>query len=162
MYSTPVHVVTMPNSTKLHLVVDHSAGEFSLNSMINLDDTSGVKLDGMRSLSLSLLQFCQEHGDVPLVVFKSDIFQAYRHLLMYPLWQFKQVITVNDNRYVDCCNNFGGRQSALIWVSFMSLVTWIASVIIVIEHLKLYMDDSFSFELEGNVLLYEPYGAYLL
>jgi hypothetical protein len=43
----------------------------------------------------------------------------------------------------------------------MSLVTWIASIIIMIEHLKLYMDDSFSFELEGNMLLYEPYGAYL-
>ncbi|KAG1723384.1 hypothetical protein EDD22DRAFT_745547, partial [Suillus occidentalis] len=54
MYSTPVHVVPKPNSTKLRLVVDHSAGEFSLNSMINLDDSSGVKLDGMRSLGLSL------------------------------------------------------------------------------------------------------------
>lgn len=42
----------------------------------------------------------------------------------------------------------------------MSLVTWIGSVIILIEHLKLYMDDSFSFELEGNVLLYKPYGTH--
>jgi len=47
MYSTPVHVVPKPNLSKLWLVVDHSAGEFSLNSMINLDDSSGVKLDGM-------------------------------------------------------------------------------------------------------------------
>jgi hypothetical protein len=161
MYSTPIHVVPKPNSTKLRLVVDHSAGEFSLNSMIDLDDSSGIKLDGMCSLGLSLLQFRREHGNVPLVVFKSDISQAYHCLPMHPLWQLKQVITVNNNRYVDRCNNFGGRGSALIWVSFMSLVTWIASVIIMIEHLKLYMDDSFSFELEGNVLLYEPYGSYL-
>jgi len=161
MYSTPVHVVPKPNSSKLRLVVDHSAGEFSLNSMINLDDSSGVKLDGMRSLGLSLLQFRREHGNVPLVVFKSDVSQAYRRLPMHPLWQLKQVITVNNKRYVDRCNNFGGRGSALIWISFMSLVTWIASVVLLLEHLKLYMDDSFSFELEGNVLLYEPYGTYL-
>jgi hypothetical protein len=43
----------------------------------------------------------------------------------------------------------------------MSLMTWIASVVLLLEHLKLYMDDSFSFEIEGNVLLYEPYGSYL-
>jgi hypothetical protein len=49
MYSTPVHVVPKPNLSKLWLVIDHSAGEFSLNSMINLD--------GMQSLGLSLLQF---------------------------------------------------------------------------------------------------------
>jgi hypothetical protein len=30
-----------------------------------------------------------------------------------------------------------------------------------IEHLKLYMDDSSSFDLEGNVLVYKPYGSYL-
>ncbi|KAG1861379.1 hypothetical protein C8R48DRAFT_774130 [Suillus tomentosus] len=108
MYSTPVHVVLKPNSTKLHLVVDHSAGEFSLNSMINLDNTS---------------KFRREHGDVPLVVFKSDVSQVYRRLPMHPLWQLKQVITVNNNCYVDHCNNFGRKGSALIWVSFMSLVT---------------------------------------
>jgi hypothetical protein len=87
--------------------------------------------------------------------------QAYCHLPMHPLWQLKQVITVNNKRYVDRCNNFRGHGSALIWISFMSLVTWIASVVLLLEHLKLYMDDSFSFEIEGNVLLYEPYGSYL-
>jgi hypothetical protein len=101
MYSTLIHVVPKPNSTKLRLVVDHSAGEFSLNSMIDLDDSLGVKLDGMHSLGLSLLQFQREHGNVPLVVFKSDVSQAYHHLPMHPLWQLKQVITVNNNRYVD-------------------------------------------------------------
>jgi len=129
--------------------------------MINLDDSSGVKLDGMHSLSLSLLQFQWEHGNIPLIMFKSDVLQAYHHFPMHPLWQLKQVINVNNKCYVNQCNNFSGCSSALIWVSFMSLVTWIASVFILIEHLKLYMDDSFSFKLEENVLLYEPYGTYL-
>ena len=34
MYSTPVHAVPKPRSVKLRLVNDHSAGPFSLNSMI--------------------------------------------------------------------------------------------------------------------------------
>ncbi|KAJ8582271.1 hypothetical protein M405DRAFT_921680, partial [Rhizopogon salebrosus TDB-379] len=161
MYSTPIHVVPKPHSTKLRLIVDHSAGAYSLNSMIDLSDTSGIKLDGMQSLGLSLLQFRHSHGNVPLVMFKSDVSQAYRRLPMHPLWQLKQIMTTDSQRYVDRCNNFSGRGSAYIWVSFMSLVIWITSVITLIEHLKVYMDDSFSFELEGSVLLYKPYGTYL-
>jgi hypothetical protein len=161
MYSMPIHIVPKPHSTKLRLIVDHSAGAYSLNSMINLSDTSGVKLDGMQSLGLSLLQFRRSHGNVPLVMFKSDVSQAYRRLPMHPLWQLKQIVTADSKRYVDRCNNFGGHGSTYIWVSFMSLVIWIASVITLIENLKVYMDDSFSFELEGSVLLYKPYGTYL-
>ncbi|KAG1827039.1 uncharacterized protein BJ212DRAFT_1474230 [Suillus subaureus] len=49
--STAVHVVPKHNSPKLCLVIDHSAREISLNSMINLDDLSGVKLRGCTSAS---------------------------------------------------------------------------------------------------------------
>jgi hypothetical protein len=35
MYSMPAHAVPKPNSTNLHMVTDHSAGPFSLNSMID-------------------------------------------------------------------------------------------------------------------------------
>ena len=59
---------------------------------------------------------------------------------------------------MDRCNNFGGRGSPLVWVSFMSLVAWIALYLYLVDDLKTYMDDSFSFEVEGNLLLYEPYG----
>jgi hypothetical protein len=64
MYSTPIHVVPKPHSMKLRLIMDHSAGSYLLNSMIDLSDTTGVKLDGMRSLGLSLLQFrCLHHQE---------------------------------------------------------------------------------------------------
>jgi hypothetical protein len=43
MYSTPIHVVPKPHSTKLRLIVDHSAGSYSLNSMIDLSDTAGPR-----------------------------------------------------------------------------------------------------------------------
>jgi hypothetical protein len=58
---------------------------------------------------------------------------------------------------VDRNNNFGGRGSPKVWISFMSLVAWIAIHHTLIEALKLYMDDSFSFELAGKTLYYEPY-----
>lgn len=38
MSSVPIHVVPKPRSAKMRLIVDHSAGEFSLNRMIPKDD----------------------------------------------------------------------------------------------------------------------------
>ncbi|KAG2738124.1 hypothetical protein P692DRAFT_201681446, partial [Suillus brevipes Sb2] len=54
MYSVPMHTVPKPNSDKLRLVVDHTAGDFSLNSMIDSDSIKGTKLDGLHSLGASL------------------------------------------------------------------------------------------------------------
>jgi hypothetical protein len=78
MYSVPMHTVPKPNSDKLRLVVDHTAGEFSLNSMIDSDAIKGTKLDGLHSLGASLLQFRQKHPHEQLVLFKSDVSQAFR------------------------------------------------------------------------------------
>ena len=51
---------------------------------------------------------------------------AYSHMLMHPLWQLKQIVTHPDsNHHVNCYNNFGGEGSCKVWVSFMSLVTYI-------------------------------------
>ncbi|KAG2747704.1 hypothetical protein P692DRAFT_20647863, partial [Suillus brevipes Sb2] len=126
MYSVPMHAVPKPNSDKLRLVVDHTAGDYSLNSMIDSDAIKGTKLDGLHSLGASLLEFRREHPDEKLVLFKSDVSQAFRRLPMHPLWQAKQVLTVRGQRYVDRNNNFGGRGSPKVWISFMSLVAWIA------------------------------------
>ncbi|KIK82337.1 hypothetical protein PAXRUDRAFT_153928, partial [Paxillus rubicundulus Ve08.2h10] len=54
MYSIPVHAVPKPHSTKLRLIVDHSAGTHSLNSMIDRDLIAGIKMDGIQSLGRSL------------------------------------------------------------------------------------------------------------
>lgn len=123
MYSVPVHAVPKPRSDKLRMVMDHSAGSPSLNDMIDHDAIVGTKMDGMHSLSASLLEFRKQHPDVKLVIFKSDVAMAYYCMPMHPLWQFKQVITdPSGNHHIDRCNNFGGRGSCKIWVSFMSLV----------------------------------------
>jgi len=157
MYSIPIHTVPKPHSDKLRLVVDHTAGDFSLNSMIDRDDIKGLKLDGLHSFGASLLAYRRQHPHTELVVFKSDVSQAFRRLPMHPLWQMKQVITVNGERYVDRNNNFGGRGSPKVWISFMCLVAWIAIHIAFIEALKTYMDDSFSFENASCMLFYARY-----
>ena len=50
MYSTPIHAVPKPRSEKLRLVNDHSAGPFSLNSMIARSDVAGAKMDSISDL----------------------------------------------------------------------------------------------------------------
>lgn len=160
MYSVPMHTVPKPNTDKLRLVVDHTAGEYSLNSMIESDSIKGTKLDGLHSLGASLLQYRELHPDDELVMFKSDVSQAFRRLPMHPLWQVKQILTVNGERHVDRNNNFGGRGSPKVWISFMSLVAWIAIHRVLIDALKTYMDDSFSFELASKRLYYEPYQCF--
>jgi hypothetical protein len=145
----PMHTVPKPNSNKLRLVVDHTAGDYSLNSMIERDAIKGTKLDGLHSLGVSLLHFHEQHPNVELVLFKSDVSQAFCRLPMHPLWQVKQILTVHGQRHVDQNNNFGGRGSPKVWISFMSLVAWIAIHCILIDALKTYMDDSFSFEIAG-------------
>jgi len=66
-------------------------------------------------------------------------------------------VTVNGQHHIDHNNNFGGRGSPKVWFSFMSLVAWIAIHQRLIDALKTYMDDSFSFECVGNMLYYPPY-----
>ncbi|KZT25383.1 hypothetical protein NEOLEDRAFT_1065254, partial [Neolentinus lepideus HHB14362 ss-1] len=159
MSSTPIWVVPKPRSDKLRLVVDHSAGEHALNSMISKADAH-IRLDNIHDLGKSLRQARQEHGNVPLVMFKSDVSQAYRRLPMHPLWQIRQVVTIDADRHVDRCNNFGSRAGGKLWCTFMSLVLWIAINVKGLLDLLAYVDDSFGWEFLGRVLFYGPYNQY--
>ena len=55
MYVIPIGVVLKPHSTDLHLVVDHSAKLYSLNSMIPREAGS-VKLDNLHDLGQCILE----------------------------------------------------------------------------------------------------------
>lgn len=157
MYSIPMHMVPKPNLDKLCLVIDYTAGEYSLNSMIDSDDIKETKLDGLYSLGTSLLEFRKDHLDEKLLLFKSDVSQAFHRLPMHPLWQAKQVLTFRGQCHIDCCNDFCGHSSPKVWVSFMSLVAWITIHHTLIDALKLYMEDSFSFKVACRTLHYELY-----
>ncbi|OBZ71265.1 hypothetical protein A0H81_08358 [Grifola frondosa] len=160
MYCMPIHAVSKPHSDKLRLVNDHSAGQFSLNSLITHESIKGVILDGIPALGESLRALRRKHGAVRLIMWKSDVSQAYRHLPMSVYWQIKQVATFDRLRYVDQCNLFGSCAGQRIFAAFMCLVVWIAVVRLCIEHLN-YVDDSFGFELDSRVEFYLPYRMYL-
>lgn len=141
MYSTPVLAVPKPHSDKLRLVSHQSCGIFSQNSMIDKDLTRGPRMDTLHQFIPALLHFRREHGKVCLVLWKSDVSEAFRHHPAHPLWQIKQVVTTNiptkdeiDHGIdrgtlvctVDWRSCFGSCASPRNWSSIMGLVIWVA------------------------------------
>jgi hypothetical protein len=161
MYSMPIHAVPKPHSVDLRLVVDHSAGLFSLNSMIDHSMVTGFPLDNLRHLGEMLFDIRRSLGNVSLTMWKSDIADAYRLLPLSPYFQIKQIITVDGERYVDRNLNFGSSGSPGIFISFNSLVAWISKNVKGLDYLVNYVDDSSSCCLLGDVKFYEPYGKFL-
>jgi hypothetical protein len=161
MYSMPIHAVPKPHSADLRLVTDHSAGRFSLNSMINHSKVTGFPLDNMRHLGEMLFDVRRSIGNCSLTLWKSDIADAYRLLPMSPLWQAKQIITVDGERHVDHNLAFGSSSSSGIFISFNSLVAWIAKNVKLIPFILDYVDDSSGCNFKGQTEYYEPYGKYM-
>jgi hypothetical protein len=160
MTTIPLWVVPKPHSDKLRLVVDHSAGDFAPNSFISPDDAS-VHLDTLHALGEALIRARVRYGDVKLVLFKTDVSQAYRRLPVHPLWQLRQVVMIQNSYHVDNNNNFGNRGAGRLWVTFFGLVLWIAVVLLLILDLFAYVDDAFSWEFADEVTHYPPYDKLL-
>jgi hypothetical protein len=160
MYCMPAHAVPKPNSSDLRMVTDHSAGPHSLNSMIDHDRVTGFPLDNMTHMGEMLLtHHRQTLGSDELLAWKSDIAEAHRLMPLHVLWQLKQINTVDGQRYVDRNATFGSSSSAAIFISFNSLVAWIAKNKRGIKHLATYADDSSGFDRKDDLLLYEPYAT---
>ena len=156
----PAHAVPKPNSSDLRMVTDHSAGPHSLNSMIDHDRVTGFPLDNMTHMGEMLLtHHRQTLGSDELLAWKSDIAEAHRLMPLHVLWQLKQINTVDGQRYVDRNATFGSSSSAAIFISFNSLVAWIAKNKRGIKHLATYADDSSGFDRKDDLLLYEPYAT---
>ncbi len=160
MYCMPVHVVPKPNSNKLRLVNDQSAGAFSLNSMIRPEAIKGAVLDGIPALGESLRRFQRQNAGKQIMMWKSDVSQAYRRMPVSPYWQIRQVVTIDNWRHIDRCNLFGGRGSLKVWAAFDCLVSWIAERKAEVENKHNYVDDDFGFALVGDVEWYAPYNRY--
>jgi hypothetical protein len=88
MNVVPIHVVLKPPDNKLCLVVDHSTGPYSINSIINHQSIAGVKLDGCKISSLLLNQNEQDpflllnsrvHSYVWLLEVKKDYINKGKH-----------------------------------------------------------------------------------
>jgi hypothetical protein len=109
MNVVPIHTIPKPGD-KLRLTVDHSAGSCSINSMIDQESISGVKLDGIKTLGDSIKVFRTNQPDglaPPLVLWKSDVMATYQQMPMHPLWQIKQAVQINSEFSINRCNNFG-------------------------------------------------------
>ena len=162
MYSMPIYAVPKPHSIDLRLVTDHSTGPYSLNSMIDHSKVTGFPLDNVCHHGEMLYDVRRSIGNVSLTLWKSDIADAYRLLPMSPYWQIKQIITIDGQRYVDHNLAFGSSGSPGIFISFNSLVAWIAKHVKGIDYLFDYVDDSLGCNLLGDTQYYEPYQKYLL
>jgi hypothetical protein len=153
MYSMPVHAEPKPHSSDLRLINDHSAGPFSLNNMIDHTQVTGFPLDNMRHVGEMLFDVRRKLGLTPLDLWKSDIADAYHLLLMSPSWQIKQIVTVDNQRHVDWNLCFGSSALAGIFISFDSLVAWIAKNVKLICYILDYMDDSSGCNQKGDTLI---------
>jgi hypothetical protein len=118
---------------------------------------ASIRLDNIHDLGRILRSVRASHPDHKLVMWKSDVTRAYRLMPMHPLWQIRQVMTVDGFRHVNRCNHFGNRAAGRVWGSFFALVLWIAICLIKIEDLLAYVDDTFSWDFEDNLEWYDPY-----
>src|SRR5882724_13434538 len=75
-----------------------------------------------------------------------------------PLWQLKQVVTIDGEHHVDRYMVFGSRSLPHIWCTFMGLISWVGLYIYAIKDLLHYMDDTY----DTNPILqyYPPYNTY--
>lgn len=153
----PIYAVPKPHSSDLRLVTDHSYGEYSLNSMIDHDSVTGYPLDNLNKFGEMLLDLEMKKPGKSLIAWKSDIAGAYRILPMHPLWQIKQVNTIDGERFIDRCNAFGGCASGSIFIAFNSLVAWIAKEVKKVRYLGNYVDDSSGCGLADDLIYYTPY-----
>ena len=71
-----------------------------MNSMIKHEDITGYPLDNMMHLGEMLIQKKKKFPNEKLVLFKSDIAEAYRLIPVHPLWQIKQINTIEGLRHV--------------------------------------------------------------
>ena len=117
-------------------------------------------MDLISDLIGSIIKYRKWNSDTTLILFKSDVSAAYCMLPLHPLWQIKQIVTINNLWHVDWCTSFGGRGSCCDYTAFMGLVLWIAIFIKFIADLFGYIDDNFGFNEERNVMWYRHYQCY--
>jgi len=89
MYCMPVYAVPKSDSADFCLVNDYSTGPFSPNSMIKHGCVTGYPLDNLHQLGQMLLDLQANTPGLDLVVWKSDIAEAYRLCPVHSAWQLK-------------------------------------------------------------------------
>lgn len=138
MKVSPLLLVSKKGSDKMRVCTDMSYGSPSLNDHISKDKIR-VSFDSLISFAPYMVEMSRL--GIPLVLWKSDVQNAYRILAMALSWQLRQVVCIDGVFHVDRCANFGSAASPKLWCSFFSLVLWIARTRLGILRLNNLMDD---------------------
>lgn len=136
MKISPMFVVHQDG--KARVVTDHSGS--GVNAGIHRDDAK-VVYDDMHSFGQTMRDAKAANPNCRLVVFKDDVASAFLNLPAHPIWQLRQVVSVDGKLYMVRRLVFGNRASPKIWCSVSGLMCWVAVEKLGIDGLKVYMDD---------------------
>ncbi|KAJ7934607.1 hypothetical protein B0H13DRAFT_2305380 [Mycena leptocephala] len=140
--------------------------------MVDKAKTKGPRMDTMQQFIPALLRFRRVHPDTELVVWKSDVSEAFRLTSVHKLAQIKQIAMSNlptklevatgklnepVQRNGDWCSTLRNSGSPRIWASVMGLVIWIAIFIKLISDIFCYIDDTYGCEFKYNLTYYGLY-----
>ena len=149
MKTSPMFVVWQ--SQKPRVVTDHSGS--GINDHIPRADAK-VRYDNMHDFGHCLRDVRRAYKGRRLVLFKDDVASAFLNLPAHPIWQLRQVVSVDGKLYIVRRFVFGNRASPRIWCAVSGLLCWIAVRKLDIVDLHVYMDDFFGWDFEGNEVFY--------
>jgi hypothetical protein len=156
MYCMPIFTVPKSEPNTFCLVTHQSYGRHLLNSMTPPHE----QLFPMDNLSWLGDQLLRVHRDLHLgqevIIWKSDVSEAYCWLPVAPQWQIRQINTIDGMRHVDCCVAFGGWRSGDIFIVFMSLILWIAQYKRKVPNPNSFVGDTFAIQI-GTKTVYHAF-----
>jgi hypothetical protein len=147
MKISPMFVVWQ--NGKPRVVTDHSAS--GLNDGIPREEAR-VKYDDMRSFGQALHNAKLSSPGRRIVTFKSDVASAFLNLPAHPLWQLRQIVSVEGRLYIVRRLVFGNRASPRCWCAVSGLMCWIAATKLSITDLHVYMDDYFGWDFADHLV----------
>lgn len=136
---------------KPRVITDHSAS--GLNEGIPRDQAR-VTYDDMRTFGQVLYVAKQANPGRPIITWKSDVASAFLNLPAHPLWQLRQLVSVDGVLYVVRRLVFGNRGSPRIWCSVSALLCWLAIRRLQIPGTHVYMDDFFGWDFADDVIFF--------
>ena len=149
MKFSPMFVVWQ--NEKPRVVTDHKSSR--LNDSIPRSEAH-VKYDDMHPFGQTLRQARAENPSRRLILFKSDVASAFLNLPAHPIWQLRQIVTVDKQLYIVRRLVFGNRASPRCWCAVSSLICWLAIYKFNVDGLHVYMDDFFGWDYDDNLVYY--------
>ncbi|KAF8801342.1 hypothetical protein BYT27DRAFT_7310527 [Phlegmacium glaucopus] len=108
----------------------------------------------MHSFRQVLREAHQNNPGVNLILYKSDVTSAFLNLPAHPIWQLRQVVLVDNRKFIVCCLVFGNRASPRCWCALSALICWIGERKLDIIGLHVYMDDYFGWDYASNLIFF--------